>query len=377
MKIFIISRGYPTEDYPLNGIFEFDQAKALAKTNNKIIFLAIDLRSIRQKRKYGFEKKTINNIEVRSINIPVGGLPNYLLNVTGRFGAKKLFLRTIKEFGLPDVVHSHFFRPSSWIVDIVKHYNIPFVITEHFSYLVEKDNLENLKKSLNYIYKQANKLLTVSPALKEALLNKLGFNSEYIPNVVDTNLFSPRPQKYIGENHEFIFVSVGNLIPRKQIMLVVKAFAQVFKDKPNTYLKVIGDGPEKEAIKTFIHNNNLQKQIKLLGQQPRSIIAQTLKDSDCFVLPSRAETFGVVYIEAMASGLPVIATKCGGPEHFVNDQNGLLIEKDNLNELSKAMLTIYETKKQYDSLKIAQFVDNTFSERALVKNLLNIYNQIL
>ena len=71
-------------------------------------------------------------------------------------------------------------------------------------------------------------------------------------------------------------------------------------------------------------------------------VSSILAHADIFVLASRKETFGIVYVEAMAKGLPVIATKCGGPEEFVNKENGILVPVDNVEELSKAMLLMYK-----------------------------------
>ena len=80
-----------------------------------------------------------------------------------------------------------------------------------------------------------------------------------------------------------------------------------------------------------------------------------------FVLPSRAETFGVVYIEAMAVGLPVIATKCGGPEAFINQDNGLLINTDSLDELLNAMKYMYNNISSFDQFNIASSTFDDFS----------------
>jgi len=96
-------------------------------------------------------------------------------------------------------------------------------------------------------------------------------------------------------------------------------------------------------------------------------------DADCFVLPSRYETFGVVLIEALASGLPLIATKCGGPEDIVNCGNGVLVEIDNVELLAEAMRALKRNKHKYDANRLREEAILRFGEAAFVNNVLPIY----
>ena len=102
-----------------------------------------------------------------------------------------------------------------------------------------------------------------------------------------------------------------------------------------------------------------------------------MQQCDCFVLPSRYETFGVVYIEAMACGKPVIAVKNGGPDDFVNDFNGILIESEDIEALADAMNYIALNYKHYDSYEISGYVRNQFSEETIAKKLETVYKEIL
>src|SRR5690554_6885050 len=108
MKVLIIARGYPTVKYKMNGIFEFDQARALTKTGVDVVYAAIDMRSFRRWRKWGIEKKIIEGVKVYAINIPCGRIPKRILYGVGLSGLKYLYSKIVKEQGEPDVIHSHF-----------------------------------------------------------------------------------------------------------------------------------------------------------------------------------------------------------------------------------------------------------------------------
>ena len=156
---------------------------------------------------------------------------------------------------------------------------------------------------------------------------------------------------------------------------MIKAF-KIFKDKPIRLL-IIGEGEQRAFLNTLIADLGLEKQVVLLGLKSRQEISAYLNRSDVFVLASRGETFGVVYIEALLAGLPVIATKCGGPEDFVNDTNGLLMECEDVKGLEKALLSMYEKMDDYDGNKISSDCLQRFSPHAVAFALMAVYRQIL
>ena len=108
MLTFILSRGIPTEQYPTNGVFEFDQAGALQEAGCQVVVLALDLRSARRVRRWGFQSFTRNGVAVRVLSVPLGNLPKKIFYPIGSWALQKLYARAVKEFGKPDVLHAHF-----------------------------------------------------------------------------------------------------------------------------------------------------------------------------------------------------------------------------------------------------------------------------
>lgn len=196
----------------------------------------------------------------------------------------------------------------------------------------------------------------------------------YIPNVVNTEYFLPKKD---SSNKDFKFINIGYLDKKKNQILLIRAFAKVFSENKNVKLSILGSGPEQKNLQSEINALNMNDQIKLFGFTPRKQVLEELQQSDVFVLSSKYETFGVVLIEAMSCGLPVIATKCGGPESIVeNKELGVLVENDDIGELSNAMKGIYENRDSYNSDKIRDHVVDNFSEKAVSDKLINIYRKI-
>lgn len=374
MYIMIISRGFPTNKYKMNGIFEFDQAKALAKAGCKVVFAAIDVRSIKRWRKWGLERHLIDGVNVYVLNIPGGRLPKAILHKVTSLGLGILYKLILKELGKPDVLHAHFTVLGYVAAKLKQQINVPLVITEHSSLINAPVIEKQLVKIATVAYEQADAVVAVSPALANAINNKLNIKALYVPNIVDTDLFSYTKK---GASNTFDFVSIGNLNYGKRMDLTIEAFYSAFRDFPEVTLTIFGEGDERYKLECIIKKYSLENRVKLMGMCSRTIIKEKLKNSDCFVLASRSETFGVAYIEALASGVPVISTKCGGPEVFVHEKNGFIVPVDDLKELVRAMKYMYKNISVFDREKISAEVKMKFSPECVSKELLKIYEDVM
>jgi len=369
MRIFIVCRGYPTSKYVMNGIFEFDQAKALAARGHEVIYLAIDLRSIRRWRNWGRESLQKNSVKIEAINIPLGRVPK-------KIGLSRVFRQCMKKYGKPDIIHAHFTGSAYSVVKALKKYDIPIVMTEHNSGITERVINPDLKAIASFTYPKCNKVIVVSPSLQHSLRSIFNQESLYIPNIVDVEAFTiKRPESDLGDY--FTMVSIGGLIPRKGMDLLIQQFAAFNRKIINSKLIIFGEGPERKALEQLIEELKVSEHVKLMGLRSREEIAPILSNSDVFVLTSKNETFGVVYIEALACGVPVIATTCGGPEGFVHDGNGLLIPVDDEKALLEAMNTMYAKASTYDRAKVAAEIREKFSPESVAVQLEEIYRELI
>lgn len=372
MTIFIISRGLPTPRYPLNGIFEFDQAKALAEKGHNVILISLDFLPVTVKRKWGKNYTKKDDVYIFHWSLPIGmyrRLPFITQSIL-----LLVYRHAVKVHGIPNIVHAHFYFMGAISSILKKKYGIKLVLTEHSSKL-NKDisQISKIDQQLaRKAYRYADKIFTVSSSLAKRLSENFGITSQIVYNVVDTSTFSY--SSHI-QKKDFRFISVGNLLYQKGFDILIQAFAQA-KFSHNIYLDIIGGGIERTKLEEQICSLKLEHQVKLLGVLSRKEIQHKFTNSHVFVLCSRGETFGVVYIEAMTSGLPVIATNCGGPTDFINEANGLLIPPNDIQQTTLALIDIQKKYTFYNQQTISQECMARFSPDAIASILEQEYYKL-
>lgn len=379
MRIFIVPSWYPNELNNIRGVFFKEQAQALLKSGIEIVVLYPELRSLKEIGKYtskGIVKSLEDGVLTYRYNsynyFPKISFYPYIIN---KIILKKLYSKAVKENGEPDLIHAH---STLWggvaASNIVKKINVPLIITEHSSAFGRYKLSKFKKKIVKNAILNSSELLAVSDMLKNEM-HKYSSNKEIkvVPNMIDTEMFTLKgPNSF---NDKFRFFSAGFLNYNKGMDLLIKAF-NVFKDL-EVELIIAGDGVELNKLMDLTNLLGLEKQVIFLGRISRDDMKIQMQKCNSFVLASRYETFGVVYAEALACGKPVIATKCGGPEMIVNDENGILVSKENIDELSRAMLRMFNNIQNFDSTKIRKKCLEKYSEKTIVNELNSIYYEVV
>lgn len=369
MKICVVSRACPALAGGINGIFEYDQARALSKLGNEVFFISIDERSIRRKRRLGFQIIHKDGLTILNYAIPLGRLPVPILNWVGYFCFKKAYKYLITHYGKIDIVHAHFGEITGYYcLKGSKKFGFKYVITEHSSFKYPKDVSPFVKKRLMKVYSNASDLITVSNFYRRKLSETYGLPFKYIPNIVDSSSFSNIAHKK-RDPCTFHFVSTGRLSEPKGFSELISAFYLAHDSLPFIDLKIIGDGAYKTELTKMIDFYKANGYIKLLGYLPRSEINRVYAGSDCFILTSRWESFGVAFIEAMLAGLPAIGTRCGGPESIINRSNGILVNVGDVDEISKAIIGMVRDYKKYDRNLISEGIRLKYSDSVVGKQI--------
>jgi glycosyltransferase involved in cell wall biosynthesis len=181
----------------------------------------------------------------------------------------------------------------------------------------------------------------------------------------------------LSKKDAFVFISIGRLIKHKNVDLVLKSF-KIFNDKyPSSILKIVGDGPEMNFLKDEVFKLKITNNVIFLGKLSRREVVYELKHSHIFVSGSIYETFGVVFIEALAQGLPVLSTPCEGVFDIVNDQNGIIISSSTPSDMSKAMFLIFDNFDNFNKRQIIDECQFKFSEETQSKRLIDYYQKVI
>ncbi|MBJ6522226.1 glycosyltransferase, partial [Enterobacter cloacae] len=343
MNILVIPSWYPNPKLKTQGLFFRDQALALSKKHNVDVIYC--------HRGASFYNKEYNdnglNTHFWGYRLRAGKYIGMLIRVLIFI---VMFIKYQKNRQV-DVIHCHSVAfnqdGSAGIAGVIigRLFSKPVIITEHATVFKSKNYGYVEKKIMQWALKNASTLVTVSDGLKENLLeftNRKDIHT--IPNTMDIKLFEKKKGiKQTTSEGEINICSVGYLMQKKGFDRLILAFEKI-KGKYDIpfKLKVIGDGPDFTALKEMIETKGLESNIELLGELSKDEIAYHMSQSDVFILLSRVETFGVVVIEALASGLFCIATKSGGPEYIIkNDTLGELLENiDDVDYFSDAIAKI-------------------------------------
>ena len=161
--------------------------------------------------------------------------------------------------------------------------------------------------------------------------------------------------------------NINKAFQTKNIKGIIEAFSEVIKYHKKLKLEIIGDGKDLNNYKSLSNKLKLKNHISFHGNRDSDYVFKTLSQSHVLILNSFFETFSIICAEALLCGIPVISTKCGGPESFLNDETGILIDRDNKNQLIKAMKAMITDYDKYEAEKLKsrahQFSMDTIGEK--------------
>jgi glycosyltransferase involved in cell wall biosynthesis len=284
-----------------------------------------------------------------------------------------------KEGFLPELIHANVVYPIGIVARLLSiRYKIPYIITEHWTrYHPEVfPRPSKLRRFLTLlIANKASLILPVSEDLAQTM-REYGIETkmEVVSNVIDTSVFAPGNQKERKGNK---LIHVSSLDPvQKNPSLLFQAFAELSKWKKEIQLHIVSDG-DFSIFKEEIVQLKIDQQIVFHGMLEAKEIAAQLQNSDLFVLTSRFETFGVVLIEAISCGLPVISTNVGGVKEIVPIEHGQLVPSENIEELVSAIKEQFSRLNEYNSNEMHLRAIENFSYQAIGKKFSAIYEAII
>lgn len=379
LRILFVPSWYPEPDNPFKGIFIKNHAATLdGMADVRVIYAFHSPNEIPDYREEQAE-------ENRTISVPVvhsGKQGSFLYLIKYLKALKLAFNRITNDGWTPDLIHAHVTWPAAFFAwRLSKKIRKPFGITEHLDlFLREKLGMQKAtwfgKLVRKFLSRQADFVTVCSEAMKTAYSDAGISNNVY---VVPNNLpqVSPPPPHFVDTDRPR-FLHISNLNDhQKNVSGLLRAIASLNDaGDPGFELHFLGSGKELEQKKQLADELGLLNTICFFhGFVSDEEKTRWMHESHGFVMFSNYEGFSVVTAEALAGGLPVISTTCGGPEDFVTNKNGMLIPVGNQNALCKALSQLKIDYSRYDRLTLYNEMMKKFGNGAVGQMFMHRYEQ--
>jgi len=366
--ILVLPINYPSDVNPIAGTFFKEQVKAIASAGYKVGVLSFNALPLKKWSQCHSKIENSKGIIIDQTCFP--SLPK-LISVNHKirtYFVKKKIKRYINKNGHPDLIHVHVHSSAEAAIWAKQRFGIPYVITEHYSHFANNQLNSYQLKFAKRAFQFANERLCVSQSLGNTLTELFQLSFKCIPNILDPRF--KLDNKLISSTPYLL--SVGSLSKVKNHQLLLKAFSRISQERPELNLIIAGEGPLKKDLISLSHELGISKRVKFVGNKTKSELTKLMSGAIRFCLPSNYETFGVVLIESMACGTPVIATNVGGiPEIVDSSELGILCKSD-FKSFSDAILKSLDIS--YDNNKIAETTINKYGKVSFLEKITAVYS---
>ena len=379
LKVLFLTNWYPTPEEPAKAVWVREQAKAVQLYDDVRVLhgagpdatLSTSWRSAPETNERLSEGVPTYRVWYRPSPLPHA---SYLLYCWSIWRSVR---RLAKEGFRPDVIHVHIYDAGGPAVLLGRLSRIPVVVTEQFSSFPRRllGRLDLAKAWL--AFRWAHVVIPVSQALQRAI-ERYGLHARFrvIPNVADTTLFSP-VSSFAQDDDPKRLLFIGQLVPVKGIPDLLRAVALLLQKRMDWHLDIVGEGAARPEYERLAADLKLSDRVTFHGLKTRQQVADFLRRADLFVLPSLCETFSVPAIEALATGIPVLATRCGGPEEFVGTEVGALVPPGDPSALCRGLDYMLDHLILYSRPQIARYARDRFSPEVVGAQLHAVYQSVI
>jgi glycosyltransferase involved in cell wall biosynthesis len=284
-----------------------------------------------------------------------------------------------------DLIHAHFVYPDGVAaVRLGKELRIPVAITEHARWKPWMDHFPTVRVQAVAASQDCALHMPVSRFVRDTIVEYTGKseNMFVIPIGVDCSVFTPSTDGSPPDANQILFV--GRIHRVKGVDILLRAMQSLISRRSESKLVLVGGGflwrdyrRQDKQLRDLSAQLGLRDHVQFVGPKAEYEVAQLMRNSAVVVLPSRAETFGAVLIEALACGTPVVATRCGGPEEIVTDKLGVLVPPEEPAALSQAIQQVLENRKLYDPRLLREHALSNYSWDKISRQTVDIYHQVV
>ena len=381
-RIVIVTPWYPNARNPTAGIFVEEQARALSR-RHEVAVIAPEYRGWRSVRELGLTPTHEESDTPFPVLRPlvVGLIPRSVLATSLWYSAavRRALNHLSRSWGAPELLHAHVVVPAGCATaSAARQFGLPFVLTEHWSRFPELLRWPSTRYLVRSTLRSASRVIAVSPMLADHVQEALQTVSvAVIGNVIDTSFYDQVAVPERSEGRAIRLLSIGLRDARKGMHDLLDAVQLAQRKGTPVQLVVVGDGPLRAELQHHARALGIAGVCAFDGLRDRDGVRDRLRWCDALVVPSHCETFGVTVAEALASGRPVIATRCGGPEFVMDEACGRLVPVRDPNTLAEAIVDLAAGRIEFDPKFARASVRRRFGVEAIVDRLSEVYDEAL
>jgi glycosyltransferase involved in cell wall biosynthesis len=274
----------------------------------------------------------------------------------------------------PDVIHTHLYI-MPYVIPAAILARVP-VRVHTIHNIAEKEVGTINRKFSRFFYKFCRvRPVSISPLVQESVMEEYGLQPakvNMIYNGIDLNKCIPK--KNYKTKEKIILLHIGRFSEQKNHMELIESFKIVHDSAPNAVLRLIGSGELEPGVRERVKELNLEECVEFLGL--KSNVHKFLAEADIFVLPSLWEGMPMTLIEAMATGLPIVAAEVGGIPDMIKDNTTGLLVSPHRESISEALLRFIGDYRLRENMgNAAKIASKQFSSQEMAKQYIGVYKK--
>lgn len=375
MRVLVVPKWYPWPERPVFGIFCREQARAVARAHDVVVLAS---EAVTRPGFAVFELSDAVEDGLRTLRVRYRR-PRFRPAAMGcQIAGMLVALRRLRrERWRPDIVHAHIYSAGLPALILGRLSGAKVVVSEHYTGFQRGLVTGQDRFTARIVFGHADLVAPVSEDLArcvQAIAPRA--RVRVVENVVDTDVFHPPsgPHRPAADGRAQL-LTVAALVPKKGHADLLEALVEVRRERA-VMLQLVGDGELRGQLEDRARGLGLADAVHFDGERPKEAVAELMRRADLFVLPSLFENLPCVLIEAMASGLPCVATAVGGVPALVEGTGGVLCPPSDPRALATAIASALDGLEQVDPAALAEHARRRFGYATIARIWTAIYDEL-
>ena len=379
--VLVVSQNYPSTPRPDRGLWVERMVRVASDHVDQIVVSPLPLTHGR----HAHGRELDNALPVYHPPV-LGGITSHLHAADARLNypvIRRLTDRLHAERAF-DLIHAHFIYPDGVVAArLGQRYGIPVMTTEHAFWRPWFESHPRVGRQVMAALPRISLVTGVSDAVRRQIHEMVGdaVRTDVLHNVLDDGIFHATSEPPPIDIDRLLFV--GFIRHVKGLDVLLHAMRTLVATRPRIRLEIIGDSSffrayreEERRLRALADTLDLADRIRWVGRQDPRQVADAMRRSAVVVVPSRRETFSSVAAEALACGAPVVATRCGGPQEIVGDDDGILVDVEAPDQLAAAIGTVIDRRATYDPRALSERAIARFGREATARRIAALYSSL-